>query len=121
MHTRPHAHTRTQPGGLAVAAGQASQEMLERPLREARESLQKLDPQLIHAVSGALAGALTAVVVCPLDVLKTRLQVHHGKHHHNAGVAGERRSAHEGAGGCTACRWQRVAAGWWQGTCRNLS
>ncbi|KAK9804375.1 hypothetical protein WJX72_009817 [[Myrmecia] bisecta] len=33
------------------------------------------DPEVVSAVSGGLAGALTATFICPLDVLKTRLQV----------------------------------------------
>lgn len=33
------------------------------------------DQEVINAVSGAVAGALTATIVCPLDVLKTQLQV----------------------------------------------
>ncbi|KAL3159224.1 hypothetical protein ABBQ32_011200 [Trebouxia sp. C0010 RCD-2024] len=33
------------------------------------------DPDVSSALAGGLAGALTAVFVCPLDVLKTRLQV----------------------------------------------
>lgn len=33
------------------------------------------DPAVINAVAGGIAGASTAVFVCPLDVLKTRMQV----------------------------------------------
>jgi solute carrier family 25 folate transporter 32 len=34
-----------------------------------------VDNGFIHALSGALSGTLTAAFVCPLDVLKTRMQV----------------------------------------------
>mmetsp|Transcript_33615 Transcript_33615/g.85117 ORF Transcript_33615/g.85117 Transcript_33615/m.85117 type:complete len:349 (-) Transcript_33615:1329-2375(-) len=46
------------------------------------------DAEVINAVSGALAGALTATFVCPLDVLKTRLQVQRIGAIKHGGIAG---------------------------------
>eukprot|EP01025_Chloroclados_australasicus_P027861 TRINITY_DN2756_c1_g1_i3.p2 TRINITY_DN2756_c1_g1~~TRINITY_DN2756_c1_g1_i3.p2 ORF type:complete len:375 (-),score=28.36 TRINITY_DN2756_c1_g1_i3:575-1699(-) len=34
--------------------------------------------QYVSAIAGIIAGAITATVICPLDVLKTRMQVQHG-------------------------------------------
>ena len=50
------------------------------------------DPYVINILAGGIAGAATAVFVCPLDVLKTRMQVQTIK-------AGEERYSLRG--GCT--------------------
>ena len=62
------------------------------------------DPDVVSAVAGSLAGAATAVFVCPLDVLKTRLQV-------TAAVASSSAAAASSAGdGSSAASTKRAAA-----------
>lgn len=47
------------------------------------------DPLVVNAVAGSMAGALTAIFVCPLDVLKTRLQVQAGNQAVYPGISGK--------------------------------
>ena len=46
------------------------------------------DPVVVNAVAGSMAGTFTAVFVCPLDVLKTRLQVQASHHQHYRSITG---------------------------------
>ncbi|GAB4818386.1 hypothetical protein N2152v2_005432 [Parachlorella kessleri] len=55
-------------------------DLLKRKLRQ--------DPEVSNALSGGIAGAITATVVCPLDVLKTRLQVQRKAATQYAGIGG---------------------------------
>jgi len=49
-------------------------------------------PQVSNALSGAGAGAIAATIVCPLDVLKTRLQVGPSRYRSPRPAEGQRES-----------------------------
>ena len=80
---------------------------------------QLTDP-VIHAISGATAGVASGVIVCPLDVIKTKLQAQGGfssmrkrlaPHGHGRGIAdratmGGRVLAYRGLAGTARTIWK---------------
>ena len=78
LHGRLGADHRARPPGTAAATRGDPRWPPPSPSPSspfAVAALAVTDPQVSNALAGAGAGAIAATIVCPLDVLKTRLQV----------------------------------------------
>ena len=58
------------------------------PASTSKQAILPFSDNTINALAGGIAGGLTAVFVCPLDVLKTRLQLQRTSHLQKGGIAG---------------------------------
>ena len=61
---------------------------LMTPASASKQAILPFSDNTINALAGGIAGGLTAVFVCPLDVLKTRLQLQRTSHLQKGGIAG---------------------------------